>query len=110
MDGVILNKIDLYKEYSVNEDRIEILLNKMSNVEPKTFFNKFRGSFGGAIFNKDENIFTLYTNHVGDKEVFYYIHEKENTLYFATEFEVLIKLIHKKQVKGSVLIIMLLIV
>ena len=37
LDGVILNKIDLYKEYSVNEDRIEILLNKMSNVEPKTF-------------------------------------------------------------------------
>ncbi|MGG0300387.1 hypothetical protein ABEY59_04220 [Bacillus albus] len=96
LDGVILNKSDLYKEYSVNEDRIEMLLNKMSNVEPKTFFNKFRGSFGGALLNKDENLFTLYTNHVGDKEVFYYIHEKENTLYFATEFEVLIRLIHKK--------------
>ncbi|WP_242217012.1 hypothetical protein [Bacillus cereus group sp. BfR-BA-01380] len=96
LDGVILNKSDLYREYNIDEDRIAMLLNEMSNANSKAFFQKLRGSFAGVFFNKEENIFTLYTNHVGDKEVFYHIHEKESTLYFATEFEVLIRLIHKK--------------
>ncbi|PFR87565.1 hypothetical protein, partial [Bacillus cereus] len=95
LDGVILNKHDLYKSYNINEDNISCLLKKMSVVDSETFFQEFRGTFAGIVLNKEKNKLTLYTNHIGDKDVFYYICKESHTLYFSTEFETLIKMIYK---------------
>ncbi|WHX65535.1 hypothetical protein QNH26_17775 [Peribacillus frigoritolerans] len=91
LDGVILNKHELYKKYEIKEHNITDLLNKMVTINPKTFYQEFRGTFAGLYLNKDGMV--LYTNHIGDKEIFYHYTE-DHRLYFATDFEVLIKMVH----------------
>ncbi|WP_317912524.1 hypothetical protein [Carnobacterium maltaromaticum] len=95
MDGIILNKNKLNKEYHLNQNEgIVSLLERMRKTVPGAFFNEFRGSFCGVVLDKEQSIFTLYTNHIGDKEVFYHLDKKSNTLYFSTDFENLINLVH----------------
>ena len=37
----------------------------------ETFFNEFRGSFSGAFYDKQKDKWLIYTDHIGDKQVFY---------------------------------------
>ncbi|MFF2877746.1 hypothetical protein ACFVR2_15625 [Gottfriedia sp. NPDC057991] len=90
LDGVLLNKKNLYEKYEVEDDNINSLLSKITLKNPKTFYKEFRGTFAGLYINNDQVI--LYTNHIGDKEIFYHISSDEKVLYFSTDFEVLVKL------------------
>ncbi len=71
LDGVILNKKELLEE-------------KKEDVWPKLFERLalqgdfpscLRGCFNGVIYDKDKKVFTVYTNHVGDRPVYYYFHK-----------------------------------
>jgi asparagine synthase (glutamine-hydrolysing) len=99
LDGVLLNKNELYKKYK--ENTIEGLLDRMAVADSKTFYKEFRGTFAGVYLDKDD--FVLYTNHIGDKDIFYHISQDDQTLYFSTDFEGLIKLIYKHANKTFVL-------
>ena len=37
----------------------------------ETFFDEFRGSFSGVLFDKKKDIKLIYTDHIGSKQVFY---------------------------------------
>ncbi|AQY52344.1 asparagine synthase [Listeria weihenstephanensis FSL R9-0317] len=100
IEGVILNKLDLIEKYESKERNISSLVQKMAHNAPETFFSEFRGHFSGVFLNKETHMFNLYTNHVGDEEIFYYLDEKEDVLYFGTDFDILIKLIHKQTGKN----------
>ncbi|WP_254660828.1 hypothetical protein [Bacillus sp. FJAT-27225] len=92
LDGVILNKHELFKKYDIQDDSMVSLLETMSFTNPETFYKEFRGTFAGlSIVN---NSLYLFTNHIGDKDVFYYMDE-DKTLFFATDFEALIKIINR---------------
>ncbi|WP_314577810.1 hypothetical protein [Enterococcus gilvus] len=95
LDGVILNKQRLYKKYNVDDNKMETLIETMDYLNPSSFFSEFRGTFAGVSLNKKKDVFRLYTNHIGDKEVFYHLDEKNDTLYFGTDFYSLIVLIQK---------------
>ena len=68
-EGVILNLHELLEEYgtaTVNE-----LVPAMYRKEGEQFFSRFVGPFAGALYNKRQKTWLVWTNHVGDKAVFY---------------------------------------
>ena len=70
VDGVILNLNSLKEKYKVTS--IEELIIKMYEKIGDQFFNKFRGNFCGFFQDKKTGKVLIYTNHTGDKTVFYY--------------------------------------
>ncbi|MDE3743498.1 hypothetical protein [Maribacter polysaccharolyticus] len=68
LKGVVLNKIDLL-EPSLNwEETITALYLKEGN----EFFKKFRGSFCGAFYDKKEDKWLVFTDHIGSRTLYYY--------------------------------------
>ena len=68
-EGVLLNKAHLFKEYGT--DCVSGLIIKMFESVGETFFDKFRGSFSGALYIKKESKWIVYTNHYGDNMLSY---------------------------------------
>jgi asparagine synthase (glutamine-hydrolysing) len=68
LKGVILNRKDLLRP-SLNweETIIESYLE-----EGNEFFKKFRGSFCGAFYDKKEDRWIVFTDHIGSKALYYY--------------------------------------
>lgn len=69
VEGCILNKVDLLHKYDV--DTMFDLCKKMYGIHGEAFFQDFRGSFSGAIYDRKKDLFIAYTNHVGDRPLFY---------------------------------------
>lgn len=74
-EGYLLNKTDLFSQY--NAKNISELVIKMYKQEGETFFNRFRGSFSGAFFDKSADKWLIYTNHTGESPVFYALFDGE---------------------------------
>ena len=74
VEGVVLNNHQLIDKYSANswEDCVQ----EMYLLNGDTFFNEFRGSFSGALYDKEKDKWLVYTDHIGDKQVFYTQTEK----------------------------------
>lgn len=72
LDGVILNKNEILKNsYSMSwHDTIKKLF-----FESNTFFNDFRGAFSGAVFDKNKECWTVFTDHIGNRLVLKYADE-----------------------------------
>ena len=70
IEGIVLNKLELMERYNVNS--FSDLIKGMFKSEGETFFNKFRGCYAGAYYDVEEKIWYIYTNHVGDRPIFYY--------------------------------------
>lgn len=69
VEGVVLNNHQLMEKYSVDDWASCVKMMYLRNGE--AFFNEFRGSFSGAYYDKHENKWIIYTDHIGDKQVFY---------------------------------------
>lgn len=69
VEGVVLNNHQLMAKYSANSWEHCVQLMYLRNGE--TFFNEFRGSFSGILYDKREEKWLIYTDHIGDKQVFY---------------------------------------
>ena len=78
LKGVILNKKALM-EPSLNwEETITALYLK----EGDAFFNKFRGSFCGAFYDKKEDKWIVFTDHIGTRSLYYY--KKGNAFFISS--------------------------
>ena len=69
LDGYLLNKIDLLKEYNV-EDVCSLVVAAYKR-QGEAFFSIFRGCFSGAIFDKKQKKWIVFTNQIGDAPIFY---------------------------------------
>lgn len=69
-EGVILNRKQLEKEYN-KKNFFETVISMYENIG-ENFFKEFRGSFSGALYDKNKDKWIIYTNHFGDKQIFYY--------------------------------------
>lgn len=69
VEGVILNNHQLMEQYA--EQNWKCCVEEMYRRNGDTFFNEFRGSFSGALFDKKEDKWLVYTGHTGEKQVFY---------------------------------------
>lgn len=74
LEGVLLNKTELFDAYGCKG--IPELLIAMLERDDEDFFVAFRGSFSGAVYDKVQHGWTIFTNHYGDNAVFYYVDEQ----------------------------------
>ena len=98
LDGVILNLRSLKQEY--NKDRLEDLLILMYNKLGNNFFNSFRGNFCGFFRDKKSDKTLIFTNHTGDKTIFYSYNNNE--LIFSSEIKYIIDLMKKNNISYNV--------
>ncbi len=73
LDGVVLNKKALFEKYGA--DDMQSLLRNMYLASGETFFSELRGPFSGAFFDKMQKKWLVFTNHIGDHPIFYYLEE-----------------------------------
>lgn len=69
IEGVVLNNHQLVEKYSA--DNWGHCVQRMYLQNGETFFNEFRGSFSGVFYDKREDKWLIFTDQVGDKQVFY---------------------------------------
>ena len=69
VEGVVLNNHELMDRYASSS--WEECIIRMYEKEGETFFNAFRGSFSGALYDKGADKWIIYTGHTGEKQVFY---------------------------------------
>lgn len=68
VEGVVLNNKELMAQYK-SETWIECVV-RMYEVIGDDFFNAFRGSFSGILYDKNQDKWLIYTDHIGEKQVF----------------------------------------
>lgn len=68
-EGVILNLHELLEEYG--SATVDELVPAMYRKAGEQFFSRFVGPFAGALYDKRLKTWLVWTNHVGDKAVFY---------------------------------------
>ena len=69
-NGVMLNRTEL--EENFHKDTTTGSLIRSMYVQETEFFNQFRGSFSGALYDAPKKKCIIYTNHYGDNAIFYY--------------------------------------
>ncbi len=70
-EGVILNIKDLLLKYKAKN--LEECIVSMYEIVGETFFKEFRGGFSGVLYDKRKDIGFIYTDHIGDKQIFHTI-------------------------------------
>lgn len=68
VEGIVLNNHELMSKYNAGSwlECVKVMYEK----EGDSFFNAFRGSFSGALYDKENDKWLIYTNHIGDKQIF----------------------------------------
>ena len=69
VEGVVLNNHDLMDKYA-SDSWVDCVI-KMYQTDGEAFFNSFRGSFSGALYDKAADKWIVYTGHTGEKQVFF---------------------------------------
>lgn len=82
IEGVVLNNNELITKYNVSTwyDAVIFMYKSLGD----DFFKDFRGSFSGVFYDKKQDKWLIYTNHIGDKQVFQYKIDNNNYI-FASE-------------------------
>ena len=71
LEGVLLNKAELLEKYAV--DAYEQLVETLIEKNPEDFFEEFRGMFSGAVYHKQTKKWTVFSDHIGNRLVLYYV-------------------------------------
>lgn len=97
IEGVILNRIQLIEKYRVQNftELVKLLYETIGEV----FYNNFRGSFSGLLFDKKKQELIIFTDHIGDKAVFY--SQDKNQLYFGSELKYITELFKENNINYS---------
>lgn len=96
-EGVMLNKCQLLKKYNCS-DLFELVI-LLKDTYGTKLCNEFRGSFSGAVYDKAQKEWIVYTNHYGDNSVFYYNHNGVTII--ASEINYIINLLASNGIKYS---------
>lgn len=87
IEGVILNSLELKNKYASKSFYKTII--EMYKLNGAEFFNEFRGSFSGVFFDKSNDLKIIFTDQIGDKQIFY--SEINNELTFGSEINYIIE-------------------
>ncbi len=98
VEGVVLNNHELIAKYNVSS-WYDAVLSMYKSIGDE-FFKDFRGSFSGLFYDKKLDKWLIYTNHIGDKQVFLYKLENNNYL-FASEIGFIVDTLKKNKIKVS---------
>lgn len=91
IDGVIINNHELQSRYGVYDNFS--LIKEMYKSHGNKLVNELRGSFYGIIYDKLKNKWEVFTNHLGQKPVYFYESKKENTFIASSDLFDLVKVL-----------------
>lgn len=74
---VIMNGVNFSFKSNNKEENSKFVIDSYLK-RGDNFFSEFRGSFSGALFDKGQNKWLIFTNHTGDQKLFY--HENQDYL------------------------------
>ena len=97
LDGVILNKKQLLLDH--NSDNWTELIIKLYKKIGRDFFKLLKGSYYGFIFNKKNNEWDVFTDHIGSKPIFHY--EDSNIFCISNDYSELVKYLKSQKIKIS---------
>ncbi|MCS7459890.1 asparagine synthase-related protein [Paenibacillus doosanensis] len=98
IEGVILNKSEIISNYSSGNFFNSII--SMFENKGEDFFKDFKGSFSGAFHNKTTDEWIIFTNQIGDNQVFYY-YEGGNFI-VGSEVNYIVETLNKENVNYNV--------
>ena len=87
LEGTIFKIDDLCKKYNRAEFLNTIM--EMYHKNGDAFFIEFRGTFSGVLFDKRKNKKIIFTDHIGDKQVFF--HQTKGFFLFGSELNYLVE-------------------
>lgn len=96
-EGVILNKNELLHIHKYNDWK-ELLYYFIDH--DKYFWKKLRGNFSGAIYDKKNKIWTVFTDQLGNHVVFY-LENKDYTV-FSSQLNYVTDWMHLNQIKINI--------
>lgn len=91
IDGVILNNKELQAKYGAYTQ--EELIKKMYKKNGAILVDELRGNLYGIIFDKKDRKWSVFTNHLGTKPLYYHISEDKNTFVVSSDLFDLIKVL-----------------
>ncbi len=97
IDGVILNKKSLLKEYA-KKDFSDLIL-RLYEKEKIDFVSKIKGVFSGFIYEKDSDVLYFYNDKTATKQVFY--SQYKNSLIIAPTLESIVRLRNNQGVNNN---------
>lgn len=97
VEGVIVNNHELYEKYHVS--CMSELVNAMYATSGHEFFNEFRGSFCGLLYDKASETMYVYNDHIGDKLI-YYINTDKGT-YIASDLKVMVQTLQNNNIEAT---------
>ena len=94
LEGVIFNSKELFRLYK-SKTMADVMI-CMYEKNGETFMSELRGSFSGFLFDKERKVKILFTNHIGDKRIFYT--SERNMFMFSSDLNTLSKLRIQKKI------------
>ena len=70
-EGVTLNKNELINKYDSGSFLGDLII-KLQESKGAEFFSAFKGPFSGGYYDKQNKVWTIWTNQTGESSVFYY--------------------------------------
>ncbi|MDB1934329.1 MULTISPECIES: asparagine synthase-related protein [Clostridium] len=100
VDGVILNNNDLYKEYLAKNNFN--LIEKMYEKKGINLVQDLRGNFYGIIYDKLNDELYIFTNHLGNKPLYYYFNKEKYTFIASSDLFDLIKALKELGIHATI--------
>ena len=88
-DGVLLNAWELRTRLD-KASNFELLA-QLYNEGGISSVSRLRGSFSGIIYDAKENVWHVFTDHLGTKPVFYFVGENPRCVIIASELKILLR-------------------
>lgn len=98
VEGIVLNNHELMAKYQ--SESWLTCVTRMYEREGESFFNAFRGSFSGALYDKKEDKWIVYTCHTGEKQIFF--KQVSDGFLMASEMRFMVETMKANQIRPEV--------
>ena len=98
VEGIVLNNHELMAKYQ--SENWLTCVTRMYEREGESFFNAFRGSFSGALYDKQAEKWIVYTCHTGEKQIFY--KQLEDGFLMSSEMRFMVETMKTNQIRPEI--------
>lgn len=100
IDGVLLNDKELKNQYGAKDNFS--LIKAMYKSQGVNLVNSLRGNFYGMIYDKKKNEWSVFTNHLGNKPVYYFFDKTKATLVVSSDLFDLVKSLRELGIRANI--------
>lgn len=100
IDGVILNSSDLINKYAAQN--LTEAIYKMYKENGSRFVDELRGNFYGVIYDEKNDTWRCFTNHLGNKPIYYYFNKSEKVFCISSDLFDLVRVMKQLNIKVSI--------